>query len=131
MDLRTHLRMELDLRQRRNPRYSLRGFARSLGVHHSTLSRIFDSRRRLTPRRIHVLGERLGLTPYEMTEACLIENCASILRVVGDRRFRADSRWIAMMTGISVDEVNVALHRLLSDHRLTMSSRAAWTAGDL
>lgn len=129
MDLRTHLRTELRLRQRRNPRYSLRGFARSLGIHHSTLSRIFDSRRRLTPRRIQLLGERLGLTTNQITEACMVENCASILRVVGDRRFRANSRWIAMMTGIPIDEVNVALHRLLYERRLTMGSRAVWTAG--
>ena len=130
MDLRTHIRAELEERRRRNPRYSLRGFALSLGTHHSTLSRIFDQKRRLTPRSIHRFGERLGLSPRQINDACLAENCASILRVVGGRRFRADSRWIAMMTGIPIDEVNIALHRLLYERRLTMKSRAAWTAGD-
>jgi transcriptional regulator with XRE-family HTH domain len=130
MDLRTRLRTELDLRQHTNPRYSLRAFARSLGTHHSTLSRIIESRRRLTPRSIRSLCEALGLTPRQISDACLAENCALILRVVGDQRFRADSRWIAMMTGIPIDEVNVALHRLLYERRLTMNSRAAWTAGD-
>ena len=130
MDLRTHLRTELQRRQRRNPRYSLRAFALSLGTHHSTLSRAFDRNRRLTAQSIHRLGERLGLTQRQIGDACLAENCALILRVVGDRRFRADSRWIATMTGISVDDVNIALHWLLYERRLTMKSPAAWTAGD-
>lgn len=38
MDLRQTLTAELGQRQRRNPRYSLRAFARDLGTDHVTLS---------------------------------------------------------------------------------------------
>ena len=130
MDLRTHLKTELERRQRRNPRYSLRGYARSLGVHHTTLSRIFGSHRRLTPRSIRHLGQKLGLSARQIAEVCIKENCALILRVASDKRFRADARWIAMVTGIAIDDVEVALHRLLHERRITMKSRAAWTAGE-
>ena len=129
MDLRTILSAELKKRQQRNPRYSIRAFANSLDTHHSTLTRILRSDRRLTPRSIRTLGTRLKMTPAEISEACREENCSLILRTVSDPRFRADSRWIATMTGISIDQVNVALHWLLHERRMVMTSRAAWSAG--
>ena len=129
MDLRALLGAELRRRRERNPRYSLRAFARTLGTHHSTLSRILDGRRRLTPRAVRRLGPRLGLAPPEVAAACGAENAAEVLRVVGDARFRPDSRWIATMTGIPLDDVNVALHHLLRQRRLAMHTAHTWTEG--
>ena len=127
MDLRTILSAELNKRQQRNPRYSMRAFAKSLATHHSTISRILGTDRRLTSRSIQTIGARLKMTPREISEACRDENCSLILRTVCDPRFRADSRWIATMTGIPVDQVNVALHWLLHERRLVMTSRATWS----
>jgi hypothetical protein len=128
--MRTILQAELQRRRARNPSYSLRAFANSLNTHHTTLSRILQSRGRLTPRTIRRLGERIGLTAAEIDAACLDEQCASIRQLVGDPRFRADSRWIAMMTGIPLDRVNVALHWLLYRRQLSMRSRGEWILGD-
>ena len=129
MDLRDTLEAELRRRSARNPRYSLRAFARALRTHHSTLSQIMRSERRLTPRSIRRLGERLGLTPAQIRDACVEEHCASIRRIVGDSRFRPDARWIAVMTGIPVDDVNIALHWLLYRRELVMASPRTWTLG--
>lgn len=130
MDLRTILRAEFARRKQRNARYSLRAFARSLHTHHATLSRIFNERLRVTPRVVRQLGARVGLSASEVRDVCIVEHCLAIKRVVADERFRADSRWIAMMTGIPLDEVNMALHWLLYRRELTMSARTAWTLGD-
>ena len=129
MQLRMILSAELKRRQQRNPRYSLRAFAMSLATHHSTIARIIGGSSRVTPRSVQVLGARLGMTPAEIRDACLAENCAVIVRTVADPRFRADSRWIATMTGIPLDQVNVALHWLLYQRKLVMTSRSAWSVG--
>jgi hypothetical protein len=126
MDLCALLVAELQQRRRRNPRYSMRAFARRLGTHHTTLSLVMQRRRRLTPRAVRQLGARLGLSPAEVADACLGENARSILRLVADHRFRPDSRWIATMTGITLDEVNRALHWLLHERRLAMESFDRW-----
>jgi hypothetical protein len=127
MDLCELLGTELRRRRERNPRYSLRAFARRLGTHHSTLSALIQRRRRLTPLAARRLGARLGLTPRQITEACLAENGRQILRLLDDPRFRADARWIAMMTGIPLDDVEAALHHLIWSRQLTMRSATRWT----
>ena len=126
MDLRVILEAELSRRRQRNPRYSMRAFAQSLQTHHSTISAILQSRRRLTPRSIRMLGTRLGLSDAEIRDACVTEHCAAIRRLVRDRRFRPDSRWIAIMGGIPLDEVNIALNWLLYHRQLTMAAADQW-----
>jgi transcriptional regulator with XRE-family HTH domain len=128
MDLRSVLANELVRRRQLNHRYSLRAYARALGTHHSTLSRILDGRRRLTMRTIHRLAGRLSLSPAQRAEACITENAATILRLVGQPRFRPNVRWVAVTAGIPIDQVNIALHRLLSERRLVMASPGHWIA---
>ena len=126
MNLRARLRDEFDRRVARNPRYSLRAFARALGTEHSTLRRILDGRRRLTRSVIEQLGVRLRLSPAEVTAACADENARRILDLACDPRFRPDCRWIAVMSGIDLDDVNRTLHRLIYDRRLELRSAATW-----
>ncbi len=127
MDFRERLRGELDRRRTRNPRYSVRAFARWLGVHHSAVTRALAPDGRLTSRAIQRLGARLGLSPQEIYEASVEENAASIRAFIGGTRFRPDSRLIATMTGLRLDEVGRGLHHLLYNHRLTMESATSWT----
>ena len=127
MDLRATLERELESRRRRNPRYSLRAFARALGTNHGTLSQILSSKRRLTPRSIRRLGARIGLSPVEIRDVCLTAHCDSIIGLIGGPRFKADARWISVMTGIPLDDVSVALHWLLYTRRLVMAARGTWT----
>jgi hypothetical protein len=61
VNLRALLTDEYAIRRGRNPRYSLRAFARSLRTHHTTLSQVLSGRRRLTARAIRRLGAALHL----------------------------------------------------------------------
>jgi uncharacterized protein (TIGR02147 family) len=58
-----YLRSELSERSRRNPHYSIRAFARSAGIHSSTLSALLNGRRVLTVKTARGLLERLGVEP--------------------------------------------------------------------
>jgi hypothetical protein len=126
MDLRAYLRNELARRRARNPRYSLRAFARRLGTHHTTLARILGDRHRLTAPRIAALGTRVGLSAREIGAACLHEHERVVASLVESGGFRPDSRWLATRSGLTVDAVNVALQSLLRAKRLTMASRSRW-----
>ena len=127
MDLRTRLKSEYERRTGRNPRYSLRAFARSLSLHHTTLARLFKGMRHASPPLVNRLGRRLGLTRDELQ---LMQQREIALRVLAAARspdFRADCRWIAMKAGVELDDVNRALHLLIHERRLIMSSSTSWT----
>ena len=82
MDFRLHLQNELATRCARNPRYSLRSFAHSLGIGSSDLSKILRGRRRLTDGAVLRLGTRLGLTPDQL-DACRQALKANRTRTIG------------------------------------------------
>src|SRR5206468_591262 len=103
--LRRLLGEELARRQSRNRRYSLRAFARDLAVHHSTLSRVLRGRQRVLPATLAAIAARLRLTSDVVRESALSEADGAVLAVVGRDGFRADCRWIATVTGLSIDEV--------------------------
>ncbi|HKE02094.1 MAG TPA: TIGR02147 family protein [Planctomycetota bacterium] len=156
---RRFLQSDLARRCAGNPHHSLRAYAMHLGVDHSTLSQILRGKRALTATTIEKLGARLDLAPAVVDAYAARERAASlsthdgegerrlaadaasvvadpthsaILELVSLAEFRADSRWIASVLGIDVDEVNVALHRLLRLGLLRMESRERWvdTTGD-
>jgi transcriptional regulator with XRE-family HTH domain len=94
--LRTILEDELSRRQRMNSRYSLRAFARSVNLEHSTLSQLLRGKRSMTWQSIQGIATRMRWTG------------TAVLQV--SRSGRAfDSCAVAQSLGISVDEVNVAL----------------------
>ena len=126
MMFRDMLRREFERRRENNPCYSLRAFARAIGTDHSTLSQILRGRRRLTQRTIGRLGASLRLSSSEIAESCTASNDAAVLAAVARPSFRADSRWIATVAGITLDDVNVSLQRLLYRGALIMASPAEW-----
>ena len=123
---RALLTAELARRRAANPRYSLRSFARDLSVHHSTLSQILRGTRRITGRSVRAFGRRLRLSAPQIAELCALENETAVLAALDRPNVRADSRWVAGMAGIPLDEVNVTLQRLLRKRIVTMASRARW-----
>ena len=120
------LETEFELRRQRNPRYSLRAFARYLGTDHSTLSQILRQRRSLSPRTISKFGKQLRFDADVITDACVRQNAEKILQLARSPGFRTHSRWIATRTGIPLDAVNVALQNLLHDGELVMQSVNRW-----
>ena len=127
MDLRARLQQEYHKRLARNPRYSMRAFARSLSLHHTTVSRLLNGTRTASPDLLRNVGQRLGLSPEQITAAQQHEDATRILAAAQSPDFRADSRWLAMKTGIELDDVNRALHQLIHDRRLVMQTTTSWT----
>lgn len=61
------LKEGLSRKQRINPRYSLRSFARDLDVHPATLSQVFKGHRPLPFKNSKKVAQKLGLSPKEQT----------------------------------------------------------------
>jgi plasmid maintenance system antidote protein VapI len=127
MDVRHRLTTELNRRLARNPRYSIRAFARSLALHHSTVVRLVNGTRRASGPMLHRIGRRLGLSDSEVVSMRRQEVAARVLQAAQLPDFRADCRWIAMKTGVELDDVNRALHLLIHERRLEMSTPSSWT----
>lgn len=69
-DFRLYLQQELIRRSKANPKYSLRAFARFLGIQSDFLSKILLAQRSVTTRTVERLGPKLGLTPLEIQQYC-------------------------------------------------------------
>ena len=106
------LNRELKRRQERNPHYSLRAFARDLDCNHATLSqwlRVTTPMSREAEEHIFV---RLDLSPAERAFAREIDdNDLQILAAI--REAPATTEAVASVAGMSVDQTNIALAKLL------------------
>jgi hypothetical protein len=138
---RNRLEAEFAARKEKNPRYSLRAFAKFLGADHSTMSQILRGSRPVPALRIRAWGKKLGLSAEEISayiaaghvpdasvlnrQRQLLHWTAEAMSIVAEplhyqilhlsrtHAFRADCRWIARETGFTADEVNIAVSRLL------------------
>jgi len=140
---------------RRNPRFSLRAFAKQLDIDHSTLSQVLNSRRKLSARTLQAVGKRLGLADetvraysrstrkrsdsgnpptrprsyhfdLDTFQFLSVWYHYAILELIAVEEFKTDSRWIAKVLGIDVDDVNIAIQRLLRLGLLEMQARNRW-----
>ena len=127
MGIRERLKLEFAKRRVRNPRYSLRAYARSLSIHHTTLKRVLDGSRGLSPATLDGVCAKLGYSPDEIRSARLEQHARRILQLVANPDFRPDSRWIAVKSGVDLDNVNRALHMLIHQRRLAMTTPERWT----
>jgi len=136
--LRHLLEEELLERCRKNPQYSLRSFARSLGVDHTTLSRVLRGNRPIGRKLFIRLSHALNLSGPEIKHlseslegkaptsiaysSVALESMIAIsdwyhdaiLELTQTTDFKDDPKWIAKRLQITVSEVNVALERLLN-----------------
>jgi adenosyl cobinamide kinase/adenosyl cobinamide phosphate guanylyltransferase len=141
MPFRERLRQELESRRKKNPRYSARALAAFLNADHSTLSQILRGTRRVPVSCLRTWVRKLRIDAEETAAYIAAEHAPDaqtaqrqhqlwhwtaeamaltsepvhwrILRLCRAREFRPDCRWIAGQVGAGVDEVNVALSRLL------------------
>ena len=120
------LRAELKRRQARNSRYSLRALARDLGLHHGTLSRLLHHRRRLTAVAARAIATRLEVPSTVIDRECCDADDAAVIAAVRKEGFRPSSRHLATRTGLPLDAINAALHRLLRAGILSMPARDRW-----
>lgn len=144
---------ELSRRCTNNPQYSLRAFARDLEIDHSTLSKLLRGQRKITTQTIENLGSSLKLDDEEIQQYSehqkrwdIINSDSSIHKQLTDDVIRtiaewhhfailelthlptfvADSRWIARMLDITVDEINIAIQRLIRLKLLSLESADTW-----
>jgi transcriptional regulator with XRE-family HTH domain len=151
---RQRVEREFALRRQTNPRYSLRAFASFLECDHSTLSQILRDKRQISTRQLRSWGKKLGMSAEEVaiyvaalhvpdvsitdrqhqllhwtSEALAIISDRShwqILNLLASSQFESDSRWIAKQIGTGVDQVNVALARLLRLRLLKLGTSGKW-----
>lgn len=151
---RIYLQSELARRCSNNPQYSLRSFALQLEIDHSTLSQILRGKRGLTRRMIERLGAKLELDAAEINSFAEHEHASTeagsrtlrerrravmdaaslvsepshyaILELIRVDGFQPDSRWIARTLDLTVDDVNLAVSRLLRFGLLEMAGRNCW-----
>lgn len=136
-DFRLFLQSELTRRCSSNPSYSLRAYARSLGIAPSALSSILSGSRPITEKTKLRLGFALGLSVEEIKrfhggrrsvskgpklrfQQLALDTYAvisdwyhyAILELIHLETFKPDPRWISKRLGITVTEVKIAVERL-------------------
>jgi plasmid maintenance system antidote protein VapI len=138
-DFRLYLQQELVKRCKKNPRFSVRAFAITLGVENSALSKILCGKRQLTRKMVIRLGQKLGLNPIQISEFSIVpvlenpESQKETFRQLTQDQFaiisdwyhyaihelcrtnscKSDVRWIARKLGITLAEAASAVERLL------------------
>ena len=142
MELIEIIKNEFTRRMQRNPSYSLRGFARDLGVDASNLSKILKSKKKVSSHTLIHIAPKLGLSVPQLalmlkgnhpqvakkqeTESSIYEISPDLLAVIMSwehyailelmrlEDFRPDAHWIAKKIGVSKNFINLALDRLQS-----------------
>jgi hypothetical protein len=152
-DYRRYLQEELERRMQINRLYSMRAFAKHLGVESSWLSKLLRGDRRITTGFIQRTGMRLGLDLSEirqfMEESRLhsgpilpprhfnqIENDSfefisdwhhfAILELMKTAGFKQEKDWISQRLKMAPDEVDDAIRRLISIGVITVDSSGQW-----
>jgi transcriptional regulator with XRE-family HTH domain len=130
------LREELARRASRNPKYSLRAFAKTLGLSSSFVSKLMNGQRPLTQKTLEKISPHLSLSPVQVSNlmASMGEKRDSSLEFdnLDPDRFQLISDWyhfailelssvqgillnlksVSACLGISIHEAKVALERL-------------------
>lgn len=147
-DYRTHLDQELKRRRSVNPSYSLRSFARTLGINPGFLSSVLNGKRSLSAPMALTLAQKLG---WSESAALKVESVTlNQFRVISDwyhlaileltflKDFKPDPAWIGSKIGIPAEEARSAIERLLalgllerSGKTYKKSARHIGTVGDV
>jgi uncharacterized protein (TIGR02147 family) len=132
------LKLELKKKQENNSSYSMRGFAKYLGMDSGSLSAILNRKIPLTIKRFDRLVTKFKLAERQIQQYReeILQSSSSpvafkmlkedgaialskahysiILHLFDLSSFKSDVEWIANRVGITIDECSEALHRLES-----------------
>ncbi len=133
---RLWLQRQFTERCKRNSRYSLRAFAKSLQMDASTLSKVLSGKRILSKHLMIAVCDKVGASPQDRQAFGLIAGSAenfdnylqvqldtfavisdwyhyAILELTYVSGFKNDAKWISRKLAITVEEVKSALDRLM------------------
>lgn len=141
------LKNEFDEKRARNPRFSLRAYAKLLGLSAATLSRIFNGRRSISKKAAAHLMRRLqvdkpllaaslntensdqqpsevSFTQLDADQIALLSDWYhfAVLSLAETRGFKSEIAWISERLGITKTEAEAAVRRL---ERLQLLDRTA------
>ena len=133
------LKNEFEKRRKRNNQFSIRAYARWLGLSPAQVSQMINGKRNITIKCFQKISEKLNLTPFEQKKYLQEYNTyyknpntqinrnllnedqfklisdwyhLSILSLTKIKNIKNDSRWIAQQLGITSLQVNEAISRL-------------------
>jgi uncharacterized protein (TIGR02147 family) len=141
LEFKNYLRSELIRRCKKNPKYSIRAFAKALEMDASTLAKILNGKRPIGKKATEKITQKLGLSPAEASsylkndlneseEAAYDRMNLDLFDIISDWHhfailelmtidsFQPDAKWISRALGISLSEVKEALDRLVRCHML-------------
>lgn len=144
---RSFLKNELARRCAKNPSYSLRSFAKLLGVSHTTLSQVISGKRPLTLKAQKQMALALALSPEQFVSFQMPGDITfdeqfeplnikkydiladwihdAILELTHLKSFKPDPKWMAVVLDVNVHEVNAAIDRLVQAGLLKVG-RSRW-----
>lgn len=123
MSVATFLQDEFERRRARNARYSLRAFARALDIDHATLSQMMRGQRQISDRTLEKFARQLGMAKSELERWREIDRFDEKLLDAAADGAHPSSPALASQMSAGIDQVNVALHRLLRLGLLTMEGK--------
>ena len=142
--IKNYLNNVLEDRIQKNPRYSLRAFAKNLEENPATLSQILSGKRSITDKRLKKFAARLDLTPEELLQECgegtdnykvltvdffkVISDWYydAILELTKVANFSSSTRWISKTLGLDYNQTKVAIERLKTLDLLDTSIKNDW-----
>jgi uncharacterized protein (TIGR02147 family) len=151
-NFRIFLQQELVGRCQKNPKYSLRAFAKALSVGPSALSDMLNGKRTITKNMTERLGLALGLSPdhieaffrdefpsdFDSDKAIYRQHTLDTFAIISDwyhyailalmrvKDFKPTSAWVAKSLGISKPEANLAIERLVRVGLLRKEKDGKW-----
>jgi DNA-binding MarR family transcriptional regulator len=148
LKIRNLIKNELSRRFQKNPSYSVRSFAKSVGVDQSLLSKLLKGERDLSFPMALKLGQSIGLTiaelqtiltqqvkdgansynPLNEDQFMIISGWQhfAILELMQTKDFKPQPSWIAKRLGLSANDVNFAVERLESCGFIKKVSSSRW-----
>lgn len=150
-DLRQMLQLEFERRVAKNPRYSLRAYAKTLGIYHATLSALMSGARPFTLKSARSISVALGLSPTAVAEfanetPAAKRKAALLIDPVADDEYSLEANWrhdalleclqlpkqshdtrsLAASLGFTVAEVMSSLQLLERRRMIKRSTDGSW-----
>lgn len=137
-ELKRALQLNLAELQAKNPQFSLRAYARNLGIHAASLSEFFNDKRQFSPKLAKRIIEKLNLAPDKKNDLLnMLETKEptsnvervqidtdnyflvsdpiyySILCLIETKNYVENFQWMAGRLGSTEDKIKLAVERLL------------------